>query len=250
MRCIGICFIVCLFLRLQDAVFLGDLDLDIAKTAEGEDEVVAVGIMEIVAGETTELAIGHFDLVVEGEMVGGEGDVIGRTGSLDDSLKLDEFPLADACQGDMAMGTLLLGPVGQEDIDIRPLTDEVVGLFLTEAGDKDHAGNDELTHHALRAVGIAMELFLAGYEAAALLMAEGLLDVLAAEAGVLLMTEHGSEPGLVDIGVEGEVEVLRVGYGRATRFVQRICHNRSHICLILNLFCHCSCTAAWSSAKL
>jgi len=76
MRCIGICFIVCLFLRLQDAVFLGDLDLDIAKTAEGEDEVVAVGIMEIVAGETTEIAIGHFDLVVEGEMVGGEGDVI------------------------------------------------------------------------------------------------------------------------------------------------------------------------------
>lgn len=208
-----------LFLEL--AVFFGNFDLDIAKFAEGKDEVVVGGIVVIVARKAPEVAIDDFNLVGQCKVVGGEGDVVGRSRSLNDMLQADKVVLTNLGQRDVD-ACALLGTVGHEIIDIRPFTYEVIGLLLVDTGNEHHARQEELTDHTLGAVGVAVKFLTTGHIATATLMTESVLDILAALDSIFLMGQHGHKPDIRFLRVESDVIILRVGYGRATRFVHHI----------------------------
>ena len=140
--------------------------------------------------------------------------------------------MGNLCQSDVPMLSLP-GPVGHEEVYMRPVTNEMVSLLFTDAGHKNETGNDELCHHPLGAVGIAMNLLFAGYITSATLLLEMLFNVLTAFHGVLLVLQDGDKPEAVAFRVEGPVIVFGGRYGRATRFVQPIRHNRLLLWLVV-----------------
>ena len=150
-------------------------DLDVAELAQHEDEIVVATIFIIAAFETFQAALHDLDLFVEGQVLGGEGDV-GRVYFVDGVLELHQVLVLNLGQGDTSASSFPCA-VGQEDVYMGPLGHEVVGLLLADAGDEDVAGDEELSHRAFGAVGIDVLLLLAGNVADA---AEGVLDVFTA----------------------------------------------------------------------
>jgi len=198
-------------LLVEGAVLDVDLDLDVAQTAEGEAEEVVVRVLNIATKEAGELAVADFNDGIGGEGVLGELQVVVAGGTGDGEAEALEVAVGDLGELQAADGGTGHGSLGEEELDIRVVTDMLIGYVLVHARNEEHAGDEVAVDHALGAVGVDMQHLFAG-------------DIGFPGSGDGAFAEEGDTGvGVLLVGQQGH-EPLAVGYGRATRFV----HNSTY----------------------
>ena len=191
---------------MEGAVFDVDFNLDVAEATEGEAEEVVVGVLDIVAVEAGELAVADFNDGVRSKGVLGELQVVVSGGTSDGEAEALEVAVGYLSELQAADGRARHGTLGEEELDVGVVADMLVGYVLVHARDEEHAGDEVAVDHALGAVGINMQHFLAGDVGFPGGSSGGFAEEGDTGVGVLLVGQQDHEP-------------LAVGYGRATRFV-------------------------------